>query len=78
VLNDSAPEHVAWVEQAYRDNALARIHMDANPATKLKNLSSIAFGGPGLLTGYMGCLLGGQIGSVPLPVRGVRPVHWNY
>jgi sugar lactone lactonase YvrE len=78
VLDESDPEHVNWVEQAFRDNALARVHMDANPAAKLRNLSSIAFGGPGLRTGYLGCLLGSQIGSVPLPVRGATPVHWIY
>jgi sugar lactone lactonase YvrE len=78
VLHETDPQHVAWVEQAYRDNAFGRIHMDSNPATKLRNLSSIAFGGPDLRTGYLGCLLGDKIGSVPLPVRGAKPVHWDY
>lgn len=78
VLSESDPEHVAWVEKAYVANELGRPHMDRNPAVKLKNLSSIAFGGTDLGTGYLGCLLGGSIACVDLPVRGVPPVHWEY
>ncbi|WP_439495299.1 SMP-30/gluconolactonase/LRE family protein [Bosea sp. (in: a-proteobacteria)] len=78
VLHETDDAHVAWVEAAYRANALGRPHMDATPATKLKNLSSIAFGGPDLRTGYLGCLLGGSIGCVRLPVAGAKPVHWTY
>jgi sugar lactone lactonase YvrE len=78
VLSETDPEHVAWVEDAYRANALGRPHMDATPAQKLRNLSSIAFGGPDLRTAYLGCLLGDAIGSVELPVAGLPPVHWLY
>lgn len=78
VLSETDPEHVAWVEDAYRANALGRPHMDKTPAKKLRNLSSIAFGGPALRTAYLGCLLGDAIGSVELPVAGLRPVHWLY
>jgi sugar lactone lactonase YvrE len=78
ILEDADRVHVARVEQAFQAGALGRPHMDQNPAAKLKNLSSIAFGGPELRTGYLGCLLGGQIGAVPLPVRGIEPVHWGY
>jgi sugar lactone lactonase YvrE len=78
MLSETDADHVAWVEEAFRANQLGRPHMDTNPATKLRNLSSIAFGGPDLRTGYLGCLLGEQIAQVQLPVSGVRPVHWHY
>lgn len=78
MLNETDPAHVAWVEQAYAANALGRPHMDRNPSTRLRNLSSIAFGGPDLRTGYLGCLLGDTIAQIKLPVAGVRPVHWGY
>lgn len=78
VLSETDADHVAWVEAAYETNALGRPHMDATPATKLKNLSSIAFGGADLRTGYLGCLLGDAIASVRLPVPGIPPVHWDY
>ncbi|HEV2508334.1 SMP-30/gluconolactonase/LRE family protein [Bosea sp. (in: a-proteobacteria)] len=78
MLSETDPAHVAWVEQAYQANALGRPHMDANPSTKLRNLSSIAFGGADLRTGYLGCLLGGSIAVTRLDVAGVPPVHWLY
>ncbi|HEV7256901.1 MAG TPA: SMP-30/gluconolactonase/LRE family protein [Bosea sp. (in: a-proteobacteria)] len=78
MLSETDPAHVAWVEQAYQANALGRPHMDTNPSTKLRNLSSIAFGGPDLRTGYLGCLLGDAIAVTRLDVAGVPPVHWLY
>jgi sugar lactone lactonase YvrE len=78
VLSETDVAHVAWVEEAFVANALGRPQMDTNPAVTLRNLSSIAFGGPDLRTGYLGCLLGSQIARVQLPVSGVAPVHWRY
>lgn len=78
MLSETDAGHVAWVEQAYAANVLGRPHMDSNPATKLRNLSSIAFGGPDLRTGYLGCLLGDHIARVSLLVSGAAPVHWHY
>jgi sugar lactone lactonase YvrE len=78
VLAETDAAHVAWVEEAFLANQLDRPHMDTNPALKLRNLSSIAFGGRNLSTGYLGCLLGDQIAEVRLPTTGVPPVHWHY
>jgi sugar lactone lactonase YvrE len=78
MLSESDQTHVDWVEQAYAANTLGRPHMDANPSRTLRNLSSIAFGGPDRRTGYLGCLLGDAVGVVRLPVQGAPPVHWEY
>ncbi len=78
MLSETDATHVAWVEQAYEANALGRPHMDGNPSTKLRNLSSIAFGGPDRRTGYLGCLLGDAIAAIKLPAIGARPVHWAF
>ena len=78
VLSETDSHHVAWVEEAFRANELGRPHMDSNPAVKLRNLSCIAFGGPDLQTGYLGCLLGDHIAEVRLVARGTSPVHWLY
>lgn len=78
VLSETDAGHVAWVEEAFGANALGRPHMDSNPSTKLRNLSSIAFGGPDLRTAYLGCLLGDHIAKVELPVAGIPPIHWRY
>jgi sugar lactone lactonase YvrE len=78
VLEDADADHVAWVEAAYEAGDLGRPHMDRIVSRKLKNISSIAFGGPDLRTGYLGCLLGDSIAAVDLPVFGVPPIHWRY
>lgn len=78
VLSETDAGHVAWVEEAFVANALGRPHMDSNPSTKLRNLSSIAFGGTDLRTAYLGCLLGDHIAKVELPVAGIPPIHWRY
>jgi hypothetical protein len=44
----------------------------------LKNISSIAFGGPDLRTAYLGCLLGDALATFRSPVAGAPPAHWNY
>jgi sugar lactone lactonase YvrE len=78
VLSETDAVHVAWVEEAFIANELGRPHMDSNPAVKLRNLSSIAFGGPDLRTAYLGCLLGDRIAQVRLAASGIAPVHWLY
>jgi sugar lactone lactonase YvrE len=78
VLEDSDPAHVAWVEEAYEAERLGRQHMDQLKSRRLRNVSSIAFGGPDLRTGYLGCLLGDSIAYLAMPVQGVAPVHWTY
>ncbi len=78
ILAETDPAHVAWVEAAYEADALGRPHMDRNPAAKLRNLSSIAFGGPDLRTAYLGVLLGDAVGRLRLDVAGAPPVHWRY
>jgi sugar lactone lactonase YvrE len=78
MLGETDADHIDRIEQAYQANELGRPHMDNNPAGKLRNLSSIAFGGPDLRTGYLGCLLGDKIAAVTLPVSGEPPIHWHY
>lgn len=78
VLEDSDPDHVAWVEAAYEADSLARPHMDRIVSRVLRNISNVAFGGPGLRTGYLGCLLGDQVATLSMPVAGAAPVHWFY
>jgi sugar lactone lactonase YvrE len=78
MLEDSDPDHVAWVEAAYEAGELGRPHMDTIRSSKLKNISNIAFGGPDLRTAYLGCLLGDAIAAVPVPVAGVPPAHWRW
>lgn len=82
VLDDGDPAYVAEIEHAHATRTLGRSQMDRKHATTLKNISSVAFGGPDLRTVYLGCLAGDSIASFRLPEHvafaGCAPVHWSY
>jgi sugar lactone lactonase YvrE len=78
VIEDSDPAHVAWVEAAYESETLGRPHMDKVASARLRNISSIAFGGRDRHTAFLGCLLGDRVATVKMPVAGAVPVHWTY
>jgi sugar lactone lactonase YvrE len=77
-LEDADPAHLDYVEQAYQTHSLGRPHLDGAKSKVLQNISSIAFGGADLQTAYLGCLLGGSLAKLRMPVAGLAPVHWNY
>lgn len=77
-LQDADPAHLAWVEAAYQANEMGRPHLDGVKSKVLKNISSISFGGPDLRIGYLGCLLGDALATLPMPVAGHTPVHWHF
>ncbi len=77
-LRDADAEHLAWVEAAYQADDMGRPHLDGVKSQVLRNISSLAFGGPDLKTGYFGCLLGTQLATLPMPVAGHPPIHWSY
>lgn len=77
MLEDVDAEHLAQVETAFANGTMGRPHLDNARSEKLKNISSLAFGGPDRRTIYLGCLLGDAIAVLPSPVTGAEPVHWN-
>jgi sugar lactone lactonase YvrE len=77
-LEDCDSAHLNWVEDAFIDSRMDRPHLDNVKSTVLRNISSLAFGGPDLQTGYLGCLLGDALATVRMPVAGRPPVHWSY
>jgi sugar lactone lactonase YvrE len=77
-LEDVDADHLAWVEQAYQSHSMGRPHLDGVKSAQLRNISSLAFGGSDLRTGYLGCLLGDSIASLRMPVAGHPPIHWNH
>jgi hypothetical protein len=78
VLEDSVASHVDTAEAAYRQDRMGRAHLDSQPAETLRNISSLAFGGPELCTAYLGCLLGDRLFGFETPVRGLRPLHYDF
>lgn len=77
-LEDSDPRHVSSVEEAFRAHAMDRPHLDQIASKCLRNISSLAFGGPDLRTAYLGCLLGDRLAYIRAPVAGLPPPHWSY
>ncbi len=78
ILEDSDPDHVARVEQAYQAGEMGRPHLDTVRGRRLGNISSLAFGGPDLRTAYLGCLQGNAIARFPVTFAGHPPPHWSY
>ena len=78
ILEDSDPDHLAAVEVAYKGGSMGRVHLDEARSRKLRNISSLAFGGPDLRTAYLGSLLGESIASFSSPVMGRPPTHWHF
>lgn len=71
VLEDSDAHHLAEVEGAFQRGAMGRPHLDGSPARRLRNVSSLSFGGPLMQEAYLGCLLGDRIARFAAPVRGL-------
>jgi len=47
-------------------------------SSTLRNISSLAFGGPDLMTAYLGSLMGSSILTFQSPVAGQKPAHWDF
>ena len=77
LLEDSDAEHLAWVEAAYEAGTLGRPHLDRAASRRLRNVSSLAFGGPDLKTVTLGCLLGDSLARFQSPVAGWPLPHWE-
>ncbi len=77
ILEENEPGFLAEVEAAYQAGRMGRPHLDRNPGRILRNLSSLAFGGPQLKEAYLGCLLGQSLLSFHAGVEGQPPAHWR-
>lgn len=77
IVEDCEPDRLEHVERAFRAGELSRPHLDTVHSRKLKNISSLAFGGRDCRTAYLGCLLGDAIACFQSPVAGHPPSHWD-
>lgn len=78
VVEDAEPAHVQWVEDAYLSHTMGRPHLDKARGKKLRNISSLAFGGNDMKTAYLGCLLDDKVYTFSSPVAGWKPPHWDF
>lgn len=78
VFDDIERSFIEDIERQYQADVMTRSTMPTKiPARMLGNISSMAFGGPDLTTGYVGSLLDHRVAKVTLPVAGAPPPHWN-
>jgi sugar lactone lactonase YvrE len=78
ILEDADPDHVFMAEEAFQSGHMDRPHLDTIKSQRLKNISSLAFGGEDLRTIYLGCLLGDSLATFRSPVAGRPPSHWLF
>ena len=78
ILEDPDAALIATAEANYARNALGRSDIDAGGTRALRNVSSVAFGGPDLRTVYLGNLAGQSLATFDSPVAGAQPPHWLY
>ena len=71
ILEENDAQHLADVEQAFGEARMGRPHLDGSPARILRNVSSLAFGGPSMSEAYLGCLLGNSVATFSAPTRGL-------
>jgi sugar lactone lactonase YvrE len=77
VVADTNDSWVAQVATAFADGTMGRLHFDTSPGTLMRNVTSIAFGGPNLTTVYLGSLADNAILAFEASVAGLPPPHWN-
>ena len=78
LLEDVDPEHLNWVEEAWKNHSMGRAHLDKSAGKYLHNISNLAFAGAELNKGVLGCLLDERLAVIDMPARGAQPVHWDY
>jgi len=67
VLEDMDPKHVDWVEDALAAGKMGREHFYEIGGQKLRNIASVAFGGAGNRSVYLGSLADTKIATFTLP-----------
>ena len=77
VIEDADAAHLDWVEEAFDTNRMDREHLGKAAGRRLRNISSLAFGGPDMRTAFLGSLQGDAIASFRAPVAGLEPVHYR-
>jgi sugar lactone lactonase YvrE len=74
-LEDATAAYLAEIETAFRAGQLGREHMQRQSGRVLANISSIAFTGADRRTAVLGCLDGGRLATLRLPVAGHVPMQ---
>lgn len=78
VADDSDQAFVDKLARDFESGALVEGRATLEqPWQRMGSISSVAFGGADRRTLYVGCLLDDRIYAMNVPVRGLRPSHWD-
>ena len=78
LIEDSHPEQLARLAEQQRTTGVQKSLIYEERGSRLRNISSVAFGGPDLKTAYFGSLMGASILAARVPVAGMVPAHWEF
>ena len=77
LFEDIDPGRLGVIAAAHAEGRLTRDMIVQTRGSRVANLSSLAFGGPGLSTLYLGGLGIGAVQVVRTPVAGLPMAHWR-
>ena len=78
VFEDLDHGYFSAVQAAFERDALNRDMIVDAKGAKLRNLTSLAFGGADLRTLYLGSLSDHRVAVLRMPVAGLPPTHWHW
>lgn len=79
VLEEQDPVQLARLVAMQRSaTGVERDVLYQTRAGRLRNISSIGFGGADLRTAYLGSLMGDELLHFRAPVAGIAPAHWRF
>jgi len=78
IVDDGDADMINASEAMYMSGKGGREWLEVGAERSLKNIASVAFGGPDLKTVYLGCLKGDRIASFRSPIAGAEPPQWRY
>ena len=78
LIEDSHPDQLSRLAEQQRTAGVQKSIIYEERGSRLRNISSVAFGGPDLRTAYFGSLMGTSILTARVPVAGTMPAHWEF
>jgi hypothetical protein len=78
ILDDSDQAMIERSEGIISQRKGGREWLEAGGTRSLRNIASVAFGGPDLRTVHLGCLAGDRLATFRSPITGAAPVQWHF
>jgi sugar lactone lactonase YvrE len=78
LIEDAHPGQLLRFTEMQKGAGVLKSVLYEEHGSTLRNISSVAFGGPDLMTAYMGSLMGSRLLAFRSPVAGQKPAHWHF